>query len=264
MQANPRTYGDPPFRVVVAHGGPGAGGEVAPVARELARRRGVLEPIQTATSVEGQVAELAEAIERHGDPAVALVGYSWGAWLSCLVASAHPAIVGRLVLVASGPFEPGYFDRLQQTRMSRLTPEERREFEAVLRRLNDPTCATKDQALARLGDLCSKTDDFDPLPWESRDADVVPCDGALFEGVWTEAAELRRTGELMERVRRIRCPVVAIHGVHDPHPAEGVERPLAAALRDFRFMLLDRCGHTPWLERQARAPFFAALEEALA
>ncbi len=261
---NPRRYGEAPFRIAVVHGGPGAGGELAPVARELARRRGVLEPIQTATTLEGQVIELRHAIERHAEVPATLVGYSWGAWLACLVASAHPPIVARLVLVSSGPFEPGYFGRLQETRMARLSPGERAEFEEVVRRLNAPICETRDEALARLGALCSKTDDFDPLPWGTRADEAVPCDGAMFHGVWTAAAEMRRTGELMGRVRRIRCPVVAIHGAYDPHPAEGVEKPLSAALREFRFVLLDRCGHTPWLERHARGAFYEALEGALA
>jgi len=44
---NFRKYGKPPFRVAVIHGGPGAGGEMAPVVRELASDCGVLEPIQT-------------------------------------------------------------------------------------------------------------------------------------------------------------------------------------------------------------------------
>src|SRR5204862_304097 len=71
--------------------------------------------------------------------------------------------------------------------------------------------------------------------------------------------ELRRTGALLDAARRIACPVVAIHGDSDPHPAEGVERPLGAALADFRFILLERCGHTPWLERGARRRFFEAV-----
>ena len=41
-----RLYGKSPFDVVVVHGGPGAGGEMSPVARELASERGVLEPLQ--------------------------------------------------------------------------------------------------------------------------------------------------------------------------------------------------------------------------
>ena len=48
---NLRRHGEPPFTVVVVHGGPGAGGEMAPVARSLAARRGVLEPIQTADTL---------------------------------------------------------------------------------------------------------------------------------------------------------------------------------------------------------------------
>lgn len=41
-------WGKAPFTVAVIHGGPGAGGEMAPVARKLACDYGVLEPIQTA------------------------------------------------------------------------------------------------------------------------------------------------------------------------------------------------------------------------
>lgn len=54
---------------------------------------------------------------------------------------------------------------------------------------------------------------------------------------------------------------MAIHGDYDPHPAEGVEKPLAAVLKDFRFILLDRCGHLPWIERQAKDRFYSILRE---
>src|SRR5262249_44414056 len=58
MSGNPRVYGSPPYRVVVVHGGPGAAGQMAPVARRLSEEYTVLEPMQSATSVEGQVDEL--------------------------------------------------------------------------------------------------------------------------------------------------------------------------------------------------------------
>ena len=47
MKQNLRTYGMPPFDVAVLHGGPGTAGGMAPLARELALRHGVLEPLQT-------------------------------------------------------------------------------------------------------------------------------------------------------------------------------------------------------------------------
>lgn len=41
---NLRKYGSEPFTVAVIHGGPGAAGEMAPVAKEISAYRGVLEP----------------------------------------------------------------------------------------------------------------------------------------------------------------------------------------------------------------------------
>jgi pimeloyl-ACP methyl ester carboxylesterase len=57
--------------------------------------------------------------------------------------------------------------------------------------------------------------------------------------------------------------VIAIHGDYDPHPAEGVQEPLAATLQSFRFILLKNCGHMPWIERQARTEFYAILKKEL-
>ena len=75
---NFRLYGNPPFNIAVIHGGPGAPGEMAPVARELSLNMGVLEPLQTAVSIDGQLAELEKILEKHGNPPMILVGFSWG------------------------------------------------------------------------------------------------------------------------------------------------------------------------------------------
>jgi len=252
-------HGQAPYHVAVIHGGPGAGGEMAPVARELARGRGVLEPIQTATTLEGQVQELRAVLEREGDPPVTLVGYSWGAWLSVFVAARYPALVKKLVLVSSGPFEHHYVARLTETRLSRLDEQERADWQSAVARLGDPAAEDKDGWLARLGQLASKADAYDPIPRTPDDSSATSPRGDIFAGVWSEAAGMRERGELLALAGRIHCPVVAIHGDYDPHPAEGVRAPLSAALDDFHFILLEKCGHTPWIERQARDTFYAIL-----
>jgi pimeloyl-ACP methyl ester carboxylesterase len=236
---------------------------MAPVARELAKSRGMLEPIQTAATLDGQVEELKAILEAHGDLPVTLIGYSWGAWLSFIVAARYPQIVGKLILVASGPFEEKYVAFLQSTRMSRLTEEERAEFDATIAALGDPAAEDKSTQLARLGALASKTDAYDPIPDVREDGDRIDLQGNIFQEVWNDAAEMRRSGDLLAPGKRIECPVIAIHGDYDPHPAEGVEKPLAAALGDFRLILLEHCGHTPWLERQARDEFYRVLESEL-
>jgi pimeloyl-ACP methyl ester carboxylesterase len=78
-------HGAPPRRTAVLHGGPGAPGSAADFAALLARRIGVVEPWQTARSVDGQVAELAAQLRAHADGPAMLVGHSWGAVLGYLL-----------------------------------------------------------------------------------------------------------------------------------------------------------------------------------
>ena len=258
--ANFRTYGKPPFNVAVIHGGPGAAGEMAPVARELSSGWGVLEPLQTAASVQGQIEELKSVLEEKAHLPVFFIGFSWGAWLSYTVAARYPACVKKLILVSSGPFEEKYIPGIEETRLSRLTQKERKEVDSLYDILDDPAALDKDRAFARFGELFSKADAYDAIGDEAVAIDYRP---DIFQSVWKEAAELRRSGRLLELARQIKCPIVAIHGDYDPHPAEGVRKPLSAVLKGFRVILLQNCGHKPWIERQARQQFYRILKEEL-
>ncbi|HWI66716.1 MAG TPA: alpha/beta hydrolase [Symbiobacteriaceae bacterium] len=251
---NLRLYGDAPYRIAVVHGGPGAPGSVAAIARELSTEHGVLEPLQTQHTVEGQVLELREVLQRHAATPVTLIGHSWGAWLAFLVAARFPALVGKLILVSSGPFEARYVADLAANRMGRLAPEERTEFQELLGRLN--SAPDKDLLMRRLEALVAKSDNYEPLPVPTEERDLLPADGEQHQAVWAEAAQLRKSGALLEHARYITCPVMAIHGDCDPHPAIGVKQPLEQRIGDFRFILLEKCGHNPWKERHARDSFY--------
>lgn len=258
---NVRTYGTAPFRIAVVHGGPGAIGDVAPVAQWLGRSRGVFEPLQSAETLWGQVEELADVVRRHGEAPVFLVGHSWGAWLCCLVAARYSELTQKLVLVSSGPFEEQYAQEIAAARLKRLSTQDRAEYLDVVDRVaNAPV--PNDAVLARLGALALKADSYDLIEHASDGAGIdVPAPSAgQFQRVWPEAAALRREGKLLRLVSTITCPVVAIHGAEDSHPVAGVRDPLARALADFRMIVLDTCGHYPWRERLAREAFFRVLE----
>src|SRR4030043_1687149 len=210
-----RKYGSEPFTIAVIHGGPGAAGEMAPVAKEVSTYRSVLEPFQTVTSLEGQVEELKSAIEEYGKPPITLVGYSWGAWLVFIVAAKYPNLVKKIILVGSGPFESKYAQYIMKVRLDRLNGQERNEVQELLKELENSN-AENTNALKRLGELMSKTDSYNPFPDEEKEH--IEVQQNIYQGVWPEANDLRRSGKLLQLGEKIKCPVVAIHGDYDPHP----------------------------------------------
>ena len=254
---NLRKYGNAPFDTAVIHGGPGAPGEIAPVARELSSLKGVLEPLQTAASIQGQVQELKTVLDENGDLPVTLIGFSWGAWLSFLYTAHHTAFVKKLILIGSGPFENRYARNIMETRLSRLSEKDKAEVLSLINNLENPAIGDKNTLLDRFGELMFKADSYDPL---SHKSEIQECQYSIHQKVWEQAWKLRSSGKLLESGKKIRCPVLAIHGDHDPHPAEGVQRPLSRIIKDFRFILLEKCGHKPWVERSARDRFYTILK----
>ncbi len=253
---NPRTHGKSPFSIAVVHGGPGAPGELEPLARELSRNWGTLEPFQSSSSIEEQILELKALLKEHGNLPITLIGHSWGAWLCFIFSSLHSSFVSKLILVGSGPFEEEYAPRVMKTRLDRLDEKGRLQFHGFGTALSDPSEKNKDEVFSKFGMLMTKIDSYDPLPLEGE----LECNYEIFKSVWKEAEELRGSGRLLELGKEIRCPVIAIHGDYDPHPFEGVEEPLSRILKDFRLILLKNCGHYPWLEKKAKDRFFEVLE----
>lgn len=255
-------YGEKPYEVVVVHGGPGAPGSMQAVARELSERFGVLEPFQSARSVNGQIEELHEFIrENCSKGKVKIVGHSWGAWLAYMYAAIHPENVEKLILVAAGSFDERYNFNLTQIRLSRLSEANRKEALDIINWMNHTS--TDDPAkMIRFSELMELADFYDCEPIENETSEFQ---FDVFQSVWKEAASMCRFGELMQFGKKIKCPVIAIHGNYDTHPAKGVEEPLSKLLKKkFKFISLDQCGHYPWKEKFAREKFFNVLETELA
>ncbi|MCK4663570.1 MAG: alpha/beta hydrolase [Bacteroidales bacterium] len=257
---NPRKYGKAPYNIVVIHGGPGAPGELALIAKELSENFGIIEPLQTEKSIKGQVQELHTIINNFTDIPVKLIGHSWGAWLAFIYTANFTSFVDKLILVGAGAFEEKYNPDLMKIRLNRLSENENSEAQNLLELLNNPNYAKNNEIFKQFGKLMSKTDAFNPLSLES---DVLEYQPDIFQSVWKEAKELRKSGKLLKSGYKIKCPVVAIHGDYDPHPIKGVEEPLSKTLIDFKFIKLDKCGHCPWNEKNARDEFFNILRKEL-
>jgi pimeloyl-ACP methyl ester carboxylesterase len=254
-ESNYRKHGGEPYSIVVVHGGPGTPGGMAYVAGKLSEKWGVLEPFQTSQTIRGQIEELHSVISKYCTQPAVVIGHSWGAWLSFMLAVRFPNDVSKLILVSAGPFEDGA--DVTKTRLSRLTDAERNEALSLISLMNSsPDGKLDSQVFRRFGELMSKADSFDPVDIEDEAFDFQP---EIYQSIWSEAEKLRGDGTLLRFGKEIRCSVVAIHGDYDPHPAKGVREPLQKTLKNFKFIPLKDCGHYPWKEKKASKEFFQVL-----
>ncbi|MEI6462529.1 MAG: alpha/beta hydrolase [bacterium] len=255
-----REYGQRPRNIVLVHGGPGAWGEMRPVALQLAKTNGVIEPFQTGITLHSEIEELRTQIEKYADQPVILVGFSWGAWLVGLVAAKYPELVEKIILVSSGPLDKRYVDQMRQTRKERLEclpAKEKGRMKEIESILKDDKKEKTDEILNEYGSLMGMIDSY------SRRSDIEPtterAQMEIYERIWPEADKMRRMGELLAKFATIKCPVVSIHGDYDPHPADGVRIPLEHTDTNFKQIIIKRAGHKIWEENYGEKPFYDAL-----
>lgn len=245
---NLRKYGREPYDLVLLHGGPGTPGELQPVARKISISFGILEPLLLSLTIKSQVEELHTIIKNHCNYPVVFIGHSWGAWLAFIFASIYPGSAKKLIMIGTPPFEEKYAAGITEKRLSRLTIEERNWlFRAEKQIKADPS--KKHSIMTRYIDLMVKADSFDLIPSDNDEMMFYP---EVYYKVWGEASLLRKSGELIRYAANISCPVAALHGDYDPHPADGVKEPLSGVLNNFRFTLMEKCGHYPWKENYAK------------
>jgi len=161
-----RTYGDFPYKIVLVHGGPGAPGYLAPLATKLSVNAGVVELLNSASTIEDQLYELYEEIIRQCDLPVILIGHSWGAWLSWIFASKYSNLVKKLILIGAGPFEAKYTHEILKTRMNRLDESDQELLRDYLQKLDSHP--DKDRIFEKIGNLLSKADTLNPITDENH------------------------------------------------------------------------------------------------
>jgi len=257
-QESIRIYGTAPFHIVLIHGGPGAPGEMAPIAKKLQDHYGMLEPFQTKDSIDAQLEELHTTLQKYADLPVILVGFSWGALLSLLYTHLHPHSVQKLILIGSPPLEQEYAATIQKTRKNRMTEEAWHNLETI-KNLIAKGYAERDILLQKIAELLLHIDNYLPLTKPSP----IKVEADIFRSVWKEAEEKRKKGIFLQTARLIQCPIVVIHGEYDPHPFQGIIEPLKKAKKQIRTILLKECGHYPWIEKKAQADFYRALKKEL-
>ena len=252
-----REYGSGTVSGIVLHGGPAAVGDVAPLARELGKRWHVMEPFQRGSggppiSVETHVQDLDDLIrERCADQRPVLVGHSWGAMLALAYAAAHPTAPAALVLVGCGTFSRAGRAEFEARFSAKLTAADRADI------ANAEDIEEADRRLAAVGQLMTRVYGHDV---EEVETPANRYDSRAHRETWADVMRLQDEGVHPAAFAAIRVPVLMLHGDKDPHPGPMTYEDLRAHIRQLEYRELQQCGHSPWLERQARRTFFSTIE----
>jgi proline iminopeptidase len=262
------TYGEPgATRLLVLHGGPGASHDyLLPQMLRLAQGRelvfydqrgGGRSRVDPAVPVDWQenVEDLARvAAELRVEP-LSVVGYSWGALLALL--HALEAARGRsaikpdaLLLIDPAPisrryraeFEAEFARRQASPEIERL----REELAASGLRERDP-----DAYRQRAFELSVAGYFADPTA--ARNLTPFRVIGRVQQAVWGSLGDY----DLAPPLRSVRSRALVVHGRQDPIPLASSEA--CARALDARLVVLDRCGHVPYVE-QPEALFGVAEE----
>jgi pimeloyl-ACP methyl ester carboxylesterase len=121
--------------VAVLHGGPGAPGSVASLARQVSEGFHVLEPLQRRSgamplTVAQHVDDLAQVLPGR----MPIIGCSWGAMLALSFAVDHPDLVQSLVLIGCGTYDPSVRATYASAMSRRLGADGRRVGPETIRR----------------------------------------------------------------------------------------------------------------------------------
>jgi pimeloyl-ACP methyl ester carboxylesterase len=245
--------------LVVLHGGPGAPGSAAGLARALSARFRVLEPLQRrGGEVPLTVARHVQDLADVAPPRAALVGWSWGAMLALSYAAAHPERADRLALVSCGTYDEASRAAFRTAFAARLGEDGRARMNALRARLADSTDpAVRDRIVTQLGETAGRAQSVDALP--DDEAADLPADSAGHDETWRDVLALQARGEEPAAFAAIRAPVRMFHGAEDPHPGPSTRDVLRLHVPHLEYEEFADCGHSPWRERRAREPFLAAL-----
>jgi pimeloyl-ACP methyl ester carboxylesterase len=252
-----RTYGSTGPTVIVLHGGPGAPGSLAPVARELSNEFRVIEPLQRQSggeplTVARHVADLHEVIEaRSADERPALVGHSWGANLALCYSAEHPESARAIALVCSGTWDSKARARMRQIIAERVTDDVRARLKAL--------DSSSDEGLKKRGEIMGQLYAYELL--NNVSDETIEVDARSNKEVWDDVVRLQEAAVYPAAFSVIKAPVLMLHGAHDPHPGAMIRDTLLPHIPHLEYVELERCGHDPWNERYGREEFFRVLRE---
>jgi pimeloyl-ACP methyl ester carboxylesterase len=175
--------------------------------------------------------------------------------LALCYAAAHPDKAGPIVLVGCGTFDVASRARMKEILRERTDVGLQERLARVTASTNDAAdLHMKKQKLTRDLSVYDRAE-----PWPEKQ-EYEPLDVRAHRETWDDMMRLQSDGTYPQAFTAITSDVLMVHGNYDPHPGPMIHASLRPFIRRLDYRELDRCGHSPWLERLARDEFFSTLK----
>ena len=252
-------------RALVLHGGPGAHHDyLLPQMLEVTRAGGGREllfydqrgggrskthqrdEITWRTQV-GDVAAVMRELRLEGVP---IVGYSWGALLALLYAAEAASDLslprhGPLVLIDPAPLTRHYRNEFEREFA-------RRNNSADVARLREELAASglreRDPEAYRQRNFELSVAGYFADPQSAQDLTPFRVTARVQQSVWDSLGDFDLIAD--GRLARIATPSLIVHGRQDPIPLASSEA--AARVMNAELVVIDECGHVPYVEQPAQ------------
>lgn len=171
--------------------------------------------------------------------------------LGLAYAAAHPDTSAGLVLIGCGTFSASARQEFEARLDARLTSEDREALASIPQ--SEPDA---DHQFAARGRIMTRVYGYDI---EDLAHEPTTIDAVAHEQTWADMKRLQADGTYPAAFAAINVPVLMLHGEADPHPGRSTMEDLRRYIPHVQYCEFSRCGHSPWLERQARESFFREL-----
>jgi proline iminopeptidase len=258
--------------LIVVHGGPGmAHNYLIPKFKRLAKNHKVIFYDQRACgktsgeenpnqiTINNLVKDLEELRVTFGVDKMKLVGQSFGGLIALNYAIKYPQNLKSLIILESAPASSEYEKEFENNILKRLTKKEK-EKQSQLKKSDgfknhDPETHIKYYLSLFITYFYDKTYhkelNFKYFTKEMLKKNAIS-DPMLEKYI--------NKFDIHDRLRKIKCPTLIIHGKQDPIPYRAIER-IHQCIAGSELILFEKCGHFAHIEKEEK--YFSAIEKFL-
>ncbi len=179
--------------------------------------------------------------------AIKLIGHSWGGLLAALYAEEYGKNLKSMILIDPAPGNSSFDKVGRNTMQNRLTVDDREEINSIMQ--TNPFEKSDLDVINRFVQINEKPRYFDQS-YSSKNKPAFTFDTlAKLQTVSSLLNEELDDYDIYQRIQGLDTKTLVIHGDYDPIPVKSSRR-YSEMITGSRFLLLNDCGHFPFIEKK--------------